>query len=166
MCYQRVPYRFYAEQMYLCRDHALLAWVIVSEQTATGFDLEPTPEPAVDHEGLPGAVYFVATGGRIKIGHTIDLERRLSQYPPDLVVLYVKAGDRAAERAEHRRFRPYLADGREWFEDRAGVRQRIEQMTEADPRWRQRWASDLDYVPRRRRGEPRVTTRPNRRMVG
>lgn len=156
LCDQRVPYRFYDEQMYLCRDHALLAWSIVGEQLNAGETI--TPEPRERQTGIEhvGHVYYIATGGRIKIGHSTRIEDRLASYPPDMDLLFIQEGDRTLERDEHRRFKPYLTDGREWFEDRAEVRAKINELAVADPRWGGH--VELEFVHRRKRVAPHLTT--------
>lgn len=132
MCTAYVPYRFLNQNMHLCREHALWVWSIVNEQLTATDDI-PEAEPPIIREDLPhvpepGYVYYIRTGGRIKIGHTVNLWRRLSQYPPDIELLYVQTGTKELERSEHQRFRAYLADGREWFQDRPEVTAPIEEM--------------------------------------
>lgn len=172
-CTTFVPQRFYDEGMLLCREHALLAWAIVNEQMGNG----PIPEQPeqqirddqlVMHEGSPfaiqftdkpdpGVVYYIRTGGRIKIGHSTRLTQRLSQYPPDTEVLYLAAGDKAMELSEHRRFSAYLADGREWFEDRPEVAGLIKAMARSNQGWER--LIEGDWWRRRKRTAPTVTTR-------
>lgn len=145
LCTILVPNRFRDENMNLCRDHALLVWSIVNEQindsTSTFMDqhpdddVRPPSEPVDPSEIPPGFIYYIRTGGRIKIGHTHSPWRRLSQYPPDVEVLYVERGNRTAERAEHQQLRAYLADGREWFQDRPEVTDYIAVKAATNPHW-------------------------------
>lgn len=154
MCATYVPYRFLNEGMSLCREHALLAWSIVEEQLGRGDTIEPDPKEPRDYPKFDGCVYYVRTGGRIKIGHTVNLWRRLSQYPPDVEVLYVQSGTKELERAEHQRFRAYLADGREWFQDRPEVSEPILEMANAN-----QWQEFLGGNYWRRRQAPPVAVR-------
>lgn len=139
MCTTNVPYRFLNQNLHLCREHALWVWSVVNDQIE-GVEDVPEHEPAImrnepDPEPLPGHVYYIRTAGRIKIGHTTNLWRRLAEYPPDLEVLYVRQGTKELERKEHLRFRAYLADGREWFQDRPEVVELIDEMA-ASTNWR------------------------------
>lgn len=158
-CTMRVPVRFHEAGMLLCREHALLAWTIVNEQMGM-VQQAPLPDPPPPPAKTVGIVYFIRTAGRIKIGHSIDVERRLAQYPPDVEVLYLVSGDKQRERREHMRFRAYLADGREWFQDREEVTAAIEDMAAGDSGWRGR-IDDDSWWRRRRRAEPEVVTGRN-----
>lgn len=168
-----VPKRFHDESMLLCREHALLVWAIVNEQLADGPIAEQQPETTIDdqivlREGSPfaieftgqphpGIVYYIRTGGRIKIGHSTRLAQRLAQYPPDTEILYLAAGDKTLEVSEHRRFSAYLADGREWFQDRPEVTDLIAAMATSHQRWER--LIDGDWWRRRKRAAPEITTR-------
>ncbi|UYL87921.1 G-I-Y Y-I-G endonuclease [Gordonia phage Malisha] len=184
-CYAFTPKRFHDAGLNLCRDHALLAWSVVNSQLGDGMSVERTPRIAavttltenekrygvrpLGYDGLfnmfaaeglddPGVVYYIRTGGRIKIGHSINLERRLAQYPPDVEVLYVQSGGKDLERHEHAKFRIYLADGREWFQDRSEVVDLIAAMASANHGW-ERHLPDEEWWRRRRRVDPEVVTR-------
>ena len=159
LCTILVPNRFRDENMNLCRDHALLVWSIVNEQildsTSTFMDQHPDDDlreplgPLKPDEVPPGFVYYVRTGKRIKIGHTHNPWQRLSQYPPDLEVLYLKQASRADERAEHQQLRAYLADGREWFQDRPEVTDYIQAKADARPNW-EKYLGTESYWRRRK----------------
>lgn len=171
-CSMFVPKRFHDEGMLLCREHALLVWTIVNEQLAEGPIPAQQPEPHLDnqivmHEGSPfaiqftdqpkpGIVYYIRTGGRIKIGHSTRLTQRLAQYPPDTEILYLAVGDKTMEASEHRRFSAYLADGREWFQDRTEVTDLIAAMAVSHQGWDR--LIDGDWWRRRKRTAPEVTT--------
>lgn len=158
LCAQPVPYRFKDEGMDLCRDHGLLAWAIVNTQMQA--DVPPTPTPEVEGPTVEpiGFVYFIATGGRIKIGYTSDLERRLATYPPNMEIIHVKVGGKDVEKREHRRFGEWLTDGREWFEDCAAVRALINEIAQDDPHWRE--IEPMRYfTPRRKPTASRVEIR-------
>lgn len=62
-----------------------------------------------------GFVYFLRTGGLIKIGWTSNLNDRMRKYHPDDRLLAVMPGTRKDERRIHRRFAHLLTHGREWF---------------------------------------------------
>lgn len=168
-CSTFVPQRFYDEGMLLCREHALLVWAIVNEQLAEGPIEDAPAEPELlmrmdspfavepNNRPFPGVVYYIRTGGRIKIGHSTRLAQRLAQYPPDTEVLYLLAGDKQMERAEHRRFNAYLADGREWFQDRPEVTGLIAAMAASNQGWER--LLDGDWWRRRKRTEPVVELR-------
>lgn len=143
MCTRWVPFRYALNNpaMYLCHDHALLAWSIVQDQIDAGATPASTQtddqDAASARPDMTGYVYYIATGGRIKIGFSVDPERRLKQYPPDMEILHIKIGDRDFERSEHRRFGAWLTDGREWFEDCSDVREMVNDLVIEDPHWRE-----------------------------
>lgn len=184
-CTMRVPQRFRSAGMYLCRDHGLLAWSIINEQLAEGLPTEETATEQskvhelteaekkygclpIGHDGpfalqfsgvediSPGVIYYIRTGGRIKIGHSINVERRLSQYPPDVEVLFLQTGGKDMERQEHRRFSAYLADGREWFRDTPEVTNLIEAMARTCHGW-ERLIDNDEWWRRKKRTAPEVT---------
>jgi hypothetical protein len=64
---------------------------------------------------MPGFVYYLRVGERIKVGYSVDVKRRMRQYPPGCTLLAVEPGDRDLERKRHQQFRGSLLDGREWF---------------------------------------------------
>jgi hypothetical protein len=139
MCTIRIPNRFLDAGVRLCREHALYTWSVVDDQLKAGQPLEqPDDEVAEPYQYPPrrSFIYYIRTGGRIKIGHTTNLSRRLSQYPPDVEILYLQNGDKTLERTEHQRFRCYLADGREWFQDRPEVTHPIAEMAAQNPLWK------------------------------
>ncbi len=164
MCTLKVPNRFHKERLWFCREHALYTWSVVDQQIKDGFPLEQPDDEVYQPAQSPeqtGIIYYARTGGRIKIGHSINIHRRLSQYPPDIELLYLQWGTRDLERAEHLRFRAYLADGREWFQDRPEVTDLIAELAEAHPNWRR--IVDGDWW--RRRQAPAVTTRQTMRTT-
>jgi hypothetical protein len=99
---------------------------------------DPTTDPAAFHAeyasalakantiaiGLPkaeaevGLIYFVGFGGRIKIGFTTNLERRLSALqtscPAPLTIQATIPGTRLEEKRLHKRFAHLKLSG-EWF---------------------------------------------------
>lgn len=60
-------------------------------------------------------VYYLRIGNLIKIGTTVDIIRRLRQYPPNVKLLGTEPGDARVERVRLEQFRHLLANGREWF---------------------------------------------------
>lgn len=62
-------------------------------------------------------VYVIVLGRDVKIGHTEDLQDRLHRYGAGAVrrLVLVEPGTYDDEQALHRRFRPFLAHGREWY---------------------------------------------------
>ena len=75
---------------------------------------------------LTSIVYFVREGrrGRIKIGHTTDIEQRITTLQTSvsepLRLLAAMPGDRFLERRLHDRFASYRYRG-EWFEPSAAI---------------------------------------------
>lgn len=64
-----------------------------------------------------GQIYFLRLNGLVKVGWSSDLPKRLKAYGPDVVLLCHYPGSRQDETLLHRQLRPYLAKGREWYED-------------------------------------------------
>lgn len=96
----------------ICRGHASDLYAFVRDLVAGGVDI--THHKIVVETSLP-VVYYFQVDGRIKIGHAMDLRRRLRAYPPSGRLLAVEPGTQRLERARHRKFRDLLAEGREWF---------------------------------------------------
>jgi hypothetical protein len=73
------------------------------------------PTPVDDKH--PDVVYFAPNGGRIKIGYTGSLRRRLRTLSlrDDAVLLLLEGGE-SLERALHRKFAVCRIPGTEWFE--------------------------------------------------
>jgi len=71
---------------------------------------ERQPTPAGE-----GVVYYVEVSGRIKIGWTSSLEKRMRAYPPNSRLLAVEPGTRKDEQRLHRMFATYRTHGREWY---------------------------------------------------
>lgn len=87
-------------------DSAKIGYTVVRDQ-------EPAPAPRA--RPTNGTVYYLRSGGYVKIGWTSDLQKRMRAYPPDTVLLAVRPGTRADENATHRRFAHLVTHGREWF---------------------------------------------------
>lgn len=64
-----------------------------------------------------GQLYFVRLNGLVKVGWSAELVKRLKAYGPDVEILCHYPGTRQDETLMHRQLKPYLAKGREWFED-------------------------------------------------
>jgi hypothetical protein len=117
LCTAFVERQFINKHVYLCQQCALLVWSKVQAMIDEYGTPPPPPQPPNHGVVNHGMVYFIATGSRIKIGHSLNPERRLAQYPPDMEVLRLVVGTRTDERRYHRMFADYLRDGREWFDD-------------------------------------------------
>ena len=66
-------------------------------------------------KGDNGTIYYVQSGGHIKIGWTSDLTKRMRQYPPNCQLLANHPGTRADEQRLHKRFAAHRSHGREWY---------------------------------------------------
>lgn len=121
----------------LCHAHRIeIALTVVPELLRTGLETALTSGPiglvtrdeltasavAVPAEGLlsgvhDSVVYFIANGGRVKIGYTTNLKSRLSALAlrSDSVLLTLQGGPEL-ERALHTRFTHYRNGNTEWFE--------------------------------------------------
>lgn len=83
----------------------------------------PELMPAADRPGQgktsdaprEGTVYFLRSGGHIKIGWTSDLAKRMRTYPPDSTLLAHHPGTRKDEQCLHRKFAVHRTHGREWY---------------------------------------------------
>lgn len=69
-----------------------------------------------------GHIYYVRLNGLIKAGWSRDVHERLRAYGPDVEILCVHPGTRQDETTLHRNLRPFLARGREWYEDGPAMR--------------------------------------------
>jgi hypothetical protein len=105
----------------LCPAHLMLA-AKIHKASAEGVEFtwrtraviqpEQEPEPKRPVEGF---VYYVRSGGFIKIGWTSDLTKRMKGYPPDSLLLAVEPGTRQLETRRHRQFSHHRSHGREWY---------------------------------------------------
>jgi hypothetical protein len=75
----------------------------------------PVPEAAPPPAPSTGTIYYVKSGGHIKIGWASDLAARLRAYPPGSELLASHPGTRADERRLHTRFAVHRSHGREWY---------------------------------------------------
>lgn len=64
-----------------------------------------------------GQIYFVRLGGLIKVGWASKLRSRLKSYGASAEILCHFPASRSDETNLHRNLRPYLAKGREWYQD-------------------------------------------------
>lgn len=71
----------------------------------------PPAKPAV----VNGVVYYLRSGGYIKIGWASNLQKRMKAYPPDTMLLATEPGTRADEQRRHRTFAVHRTHGREWY---------------------------------------------------
>lgn len=68
-------------------------------------------------ERIDGDIYFVRLNGLIKVGWSRDIEARLRAYGPSAELLCHYEGTRHDETNLHRQLRPFLAKGREWYDE-------------------------------------------------
>lgn len=68
-----------------------------------------------------GWIYYLRVDGHIKVGYASNLKNRLKSYPPTSEFLYAHRGTKATEKSSHSMLYLWLAQGREWFEDRPEV---------------------------------------------
>lgn len=71
---------------------------------------------ARERRGGAGSIYYLQVGEHVKIGHSTDLPKRLATYPPTSVLLAVQPGTMRDEHDLHRRFAPWRAGDREWYQ--------------------------------------------------
>lgn len=72
---------------------------------------------AEENNGAEGQLYFVRLNGLVKVGWSSRLRSRLKSYGADVEILCHFPGTRTDETNLHRQLRPYLAKGREWYQD-------------------------------------------------
>lgn len=105
----------------LLRDGLEAALTSVATPVAVRDDLvataAATPVDALLHGVHGSVVYFIANGGRVKIGYTTNLKSRLAALAlrSDSVLLALQGGPEL-ERALHSRFVKYRNGNTEWFE--------------------------------------------------
>jgi len=110
------------DEVPICAAHLSIArevWVDRnSTQEARSYRVTATiaepeaPEPA---EQKMGVVYYLRSGGYIKIGWASNLANRMKAYPPDSMLLAHHPGTRADEATMHRKFAVHRTHGREWY---------------------------------------------------
>jgi hypothetical protein len=102
------------------RDDTVYAFTAyVSEPQPAKPERKPTPH---------GTVYYVRSGGFIKIGWTSSLQGRMKAYPPDSVLLATEPGTRADETRRHRQFAAHRTHGREWYAMTADLMRHIDRV--------------------------------------
>lgn len=113
----------------LCPYHETMAWRTVqwyhdrptlikaSEQLAAEAAEREEAERQRRLANRDGHIYYLRTNGLIKVGWSRSIQDRLRAYGPEVEVLCYHAGSRDDETNLHRNLRPYLARGREWYED-------------------------------------------------
>lgn len=89
---------------------------LVREQDSTIRQLRgEAPEVAAPPRPVDGVVYYLRSGGYIKIGWTSDLVKRMRAYGPDSVLLATEPGTRKDENKRHKMFAAHRTHGREWY---------------------------------------------------
>ena len=71
-------------------------------------------------------VYYVLIGAMVKIGTTVNLARRMADYPPDAELLVTEPGGYAKEHDRIREFIEYREARNEWFTPGPRLREHIE----------------------------------------
>lgn len=64
-----------------------------------------------------GQIYILRANGLIKVGWSGNVVKRFKAYGPDVQILCHYPASRQDETLLHRQLRPYLAKGREWYQD-------------------------------------------------
>lgn len=83
-------------------------------------EIEAERKADLQHESAgakQGQIYFVRLNGLIKVGWASKLRSRLKSYGASAEILCHFPASRADETHLHRQLRPYLAKGREWYQD-------------------------------------------------
>lgn len=83
-------------------------------------EIKAEREADLDHESngaKQGQIYFVKLNGLVKVGWASKLRSRLKAYGASAEILCHFPASRADETNLHRNLRPYLAKGREWYQD-------------------------------------------------
>lgn len=130
----------------LCRHHAVKVWAYVDHREAKGVHMiarqEQLEETKRHEEAVaavhttPGWVYYLRVGELIKIGFTLDIDRRLAEYPPNVELLAVHAGTWELEQSIHKRFDLDRVHGREWYQESEAMRAHLQRAKELTPKSR------------------------------
>lgn len=91
-------------------------------------ELPPDPKPTRKPPAVEGVVYYLRSGGYIKIGWTSHLAKRMRAYAPDSILLATEPGTRSDEQHRHRMFAVHRTHGREWYAMVAPLTQHIERV--------------------------------------
>lgn len=155
-----------------CQEHILHVWSIVERDmreagmTLEKYDQQQTAERQRRErhmkESVGGFIYFLKVGDYIKIGHTLDLARRIRQYPPNSRLLGHHHGDREDEQELHRTFAAFLQSGREWYMDVPEIREHIARVKDPESMASTERRTKTDLPPPRLRSS---TKRDARRVI-
>lgn len=139
-CTRYVQEQFHSRHVYLCQEHALAVWATVQEMIDPDALREMAYRRVTPHEvrhpelyeatpisEATGVVYFIRTGGLIKVGFTSDLDRRLKAYPPDAEVLAFYSASFAEEQRWHKLLTVHRAERREWYHPAREVMAAVEE---------------------------------------
>jgi hypothetical protein len=163
--------RDHSAELPLCIDHSAVAYrqaahfedeVVVEavarvvERRRARADAEEAEKETRRRDELAktdGHIYYVRLNGLIKAGWTRSLEDRLRNYGPDVEVLCHYPGTRTDETYLHRQLRPFLARGREWYQDCKALHDFVNQALEehGSPHVVPRWTQPKEVVRPRRR---------------
>lgn len=108
--------------------HAQYGVILNGMTTFNPAPQQPAPEPITPAPPRHGVVYYLRSGGYIKIGWASDLGKRMRSYPPDSLLLATHPGTKADESAAHRKFAVHRTHGREWFAMVAPLMQHIDRV--------------------------------------
>lgn len=126
----------------LCCYHETMVWrtvqryegrpdVIEASQQLAAESAERSAEARRRHLAKQeGHIYYIRLNGLIKVGWSRDVDARLRAYGPDVEVFTFHPGTRTEETDLHRNLRPFLARGREWYEDCPAMRDIIAKVVE------------------------------------
>lgn len=100
-----------------------------------------------------GHMYYVRLNGLIKVGWTRDLNDRLRAYGPGVEILCHYPATRQDETNLHRQLRPFLAKGREWYQDCQALADFVTKAIEqhGQPTVQARWTEPKEQIRPRKR---------------
>ena len=150
----------------LCGGHEAMVWRTVQRyhgrhdiyEATVKLDQEQRIRDEADKKrrlaNQQGDLYYLRLNGLIKVGWTRDLYDRLRAYGPDVEVLCHYKGSRHDETTLHRNLRPFLARGREWYEDCPAMRDIIAREVErhGEPHVAASWTIPTEAPIRPRKG--------------
>lgn len=103
---------------------------VLEEDRRRALEVSPQPNTAgvIASAPVDGIVYYLRSGGYIKIGWTSDLTKRMRAYSPDSLLLATEPGPRALEAKRHRMFAAHRTHGREWYALAPALTRHIDQL--------------------------------------
>lgn len=126
-------YRDHTSRLPLCIDHLAVAFTQANyqannplmvnavtdhlERQQAKLDATYEADKEARKSRQDGDIYYLRLNGLIKVGWSRSIYQRFKAYGPDVEVLCHYPATRTDETNLHRQLRPYLAKGREWYED-------------------------------------------------